>query len=274
MLLPVLSKASGTGEGEGCMPLKELSADNLAFRAGERLDYSMSFKWGPVRTEIATPPLTVENDYFNGRNVYKAGLRAKTTRFYDSIFKVREDFNSWFDRDGLLPRRFTRDTREGSYIAKDDFNFVWDAPEPYIAAQFETGKKPRRSFAIPIENSCTHDVISLFYKARNVDMSRVREGEPNPMVFAIDDDVYTIGFVFRGRETRDIKGYGKVRTMKFEVSVVKGEVFADSGIFIWFTDDDNRVPVYIEAGLKIGMVKATLTGASGLRHKSALNPKK
>lgn len=253
-----------------CMPLGSLAEENLAFMAGERLDYTINFKWGIVRTDIASASITLEQEQLDGRDVFRGRLTARTARFYDSFFKVREDFNAWFDIEGLTPRRFTRDTREGGYIAKDDFNFVWEKEKPYIAAAFETKKKPRRNFEIPLK-PCIYDVISLFYTARNMDMSRVEEGKPYPMVFAIDDDIYTIGFIFRGRETMEIKGFGNVGTLKFDVSVVEGEVFSGEGGFhLWFSDDDNRIPVYFEAGLKIGMIKGRLSSVGGLRHESRL----
>lgn len=263
-----LTAAAAAAQEPTCMPLGSLAEENLAFMAGEKLDYTINFKWGLVRTDIASASLTLAPEQLDGRDVLRARLTARTARFYDNFFKVREDFNAWFDAEGLIPRRFTRDTREGGYIAKDDFNFVWETEKPYIAAGYETKKKPLRNFEIPLK-PCTYDVLSLFYTARNMDMSRVEEGKPYPMVFAIDDDIYTIRFIFRGRETRDIKDLGPVNTMKFEVSVVEGEVFTgEGGFLLWFSDDANRIPVYFEAGLKIGMVKGWLSSAEGLRHES------
>ncbi len=37
-------------------------------------------------------------------------------------------------------------------------------------------------------------------------------------------------------------------------------------MFIWVTDDDNRVPVMIEAELRVGSIKAVLKSYDGLRH--------
>ena len=37
-------------------------------------------------------------------------------------------------------------------------------------------------------------------------------------------------------------------------------------LFVWVTDDQNRIPVLVEAKILVGSVKAMLAGSSGLRN--------
>jgi hypothetical protein len=36
---------------------------------------------------------------------------------------------------------------------------------------------------------------------------------------------------------------------------------------VWATDDENQIPIYIEAPILVGMVKAKLTNWKGLKNK-------
>jgi hypothetical protein len=39
-------------------------------------------------------------------------------------------------------------------------------------------------------------------------------------------------------------------------------------VVVWVTDDQNKVPIYIEAKIIVGTIKAYLKDAKGLRNKS------
>lgn len=264
-LAMLLFAACCTAWGQ-CMPLRPLDRGDLAFKAGENLSYKIHFKWGAISSDVASATLSLEQTTLNGKSVYASRLFGQTSRFYDNFFKLREDFRSWYLTEGLVPQKFYRDTREGRYRCTNDYRFVWDAADPHIVADIETSRAPRFTTEIPL-NDCTYDVMTLFYTARNMDMSRVVAGKQYPMTFAIADEVYTIFFVFLGRETRDVKGLGQVRTLKFSVEVVEGDVFTGgSDMILWFSDDENRIPVCFEAPLKIGLVSGRLSEAEGLAH--------
>jgi hypothetical protein len=49
--------------------------------------------------------------------------------------------------------------------------------------------------------------------------------------------------------------------------MVEGTIFrGDEDVLVWVTDDDNRIPVYIEAKILIGTVKAYLKEMRGIRN--------
>ena len=49
--------------------------------------------------------------------------------------------------------------------------------------------------------------------------------------------------------------------------MVEGTIFkGDEDVLVWITDDDNHIPVYIEAKILVGTVKAYLKEAKGLRN--------
>ena len=53
--------------------------------------------------------------------------------------------------------------------------------------------------------------------------------------------------------------------------MVEGTIFSkDQETFVWVSDDPNKVPIYIEAKILVGSVKAYLKKATGLKYPLAI----
>ena len=64
-----------------------------------------------------------------------------------------------------------------------------------------------------------------------------------------------------------MKGVGTVNTIKFAAKLLEGEVFkGEEDMMIWISDDENRLPVYFEAPLRVGVASGRMSGYSGLKH--------
>ena len=69
------------------------------------------------------------------------------------------------------------------------------------------------------------------------------------------------------QEKKYIKGIGTVKTMKFAAKLIAGDVFGSGqDMFVWITEDENRIPVYFEAPLKVGRASGCLIGWEGLKY--------
>ena len=253
-------------KGTSCIPVKSVKEDDLAFQAGERMDFVLHYKWGAINTDVGTATVTLDSLTYNGEKAFLCSAYGKTTRMFDIFFKVREDFKSWFTRDGLRPLKFTRDTYEGGYEARNTYHYDWNSAEPHIAADVYSSKRGQRDLQLPL-TPCTFDLPALFFFARNMDFDAVVPGRKYPMTFAIDDDVYNVYFILYGRETIKVKGLGTVNTIKFAAKLLEGEVFkGEEDMLIWVTDDENRLPVYFEAPLLVGAATGRMTGWGGLKY--------
>lgn len=255
--------AEGRG---GCIPVKSLERDELAYQAGEVMKFTLHYKWGAINSDVGSATVRLDSLSLNGQSVFLCDVTGKTTKFFDLFFKVRERFMSWFACDGLQPLRFMRQSYEGNYFSRNDYVYMWDAPEAYIEADVFSSSRGQRNVQLPL-GRCTYDLPSLFFFARNMDFDKVVPGEKHPMTFAIDDEIFNVYFILYGREEKKIKGIGTVKTIKFAAKLLAGEVFqGDEDMLIWITDDDNRVPVYFEAPLLVGVANGRLSDYSGLKH--------
>ena len=253
-------------KGTSCVPVMAVSEDALAFTNGEQMDFILHYKWGAINTDVGSATVTLDSLTYNGEKAFLCSAQGRTTRMFDRVFKVREDFKSWFTRDGLRPLKFSRDTYEGGYEAKNTYHYNWNAAEPYIAAEVFSSKRGMKSMQLPL-TPCTFDLPALFFFARNMDFDVVEPGKRYPMTFAIDDDIYNVYFILYGRETIKVKGLGSVRTIKFAAKLLEGEVFkGEEDMLIWVTDDSNRLPVYFEAPLLVGTATGRMSGYDGLKY--------
>lgn len=249
-----------------CVPIKDIAETGVAYQAGEKMSFTMHYNWGMIDSDVGSATVSLDTVRLNGQNAFLCSVNGRTTRLYDLFFKVREDFKSWFTVDGLRPLKFTRDTFEGKYVAKNTYIYDWDAAEPHIMADVFSSSSGQRYPELPL-TPCTFDLPALFFFARNIDMDKVEPGKRYPMTFAIDDDIYNVYFIFYGPETIKVKGLGTVKTIRFAAKLLAGEVFTgEEDMMIWISDDENRVPVYFEAPILVGTASGRMTGYSGLKY--------
>lgn len=249
-----------------CIPVRTIAEEELAYGAGERLTFTMHYEWGVINSDIGVGTVALDTVRYNGIKAFRCAVDGKTTRLYDLFFKVREDFDAWFTCDGLRPLKFTRDTYEGGYVARNTYIYDWDDPEPHIVADVYSSSRGERSLELPL-TPCTFDLPALFFFARNMDIENIVPGQKYPMTFAIDDDIYNVYFILYGKERIKVRGLGTVNTIKFAARLIAGEVFnGEEDMTVWVTDDENRIPVQFEAPILVGTASGRLRSYSGLKH--------
>jgi len=249
-----------------CIPVRTFEDKDLAFAHGEAASFTLHYEWGAINSDVGTATVRLDSVTFNGHKAYRCTMHGRTTRLYDFFFKVREDFQSWFTRDGMCPLKFYRHSQEGDYEARNMYVYDRTSEDHRIIADLYTSKRGPHSAEIPL-TPCTFDLPTLFYYARNMDFDVIEPGKRHPMTFAIDDEVFNVYFILLGRETIKVKGLGTIRTIKFAAKLLEGEVFkGEADMLIWVTDDDNRLPVYFEAPLLVGTAKGRMTSYENLKY--------
>jgi hypothetical protein len=240
-----------------------VNESDLAFNNRETLVYAASYSWGPIFADVGEVSLTVDKT-----KVYPAEFHitavAKTYKFYDTFFKVRDFYEAKFTVPQIRSIYFHRDINEGGYFIKNTYNFDWETNKINAVIEKRHGVK---NLELPI-NDCTLDVITYFYYLRNLDFSNAYPDKVYTLSIVLDECIYNIKCRYLGKEQKKVKALkDKVNCLKFAVEVIAGSVFkGDEKIILWISDDKNHVPLEVESPIIVGKVKGRLIQHENLKY--------
>lgn len=237
---------------------KEFSAKTShAFKNGEWLKYKM--RYGIFNASFAT--IEVNETLWEGKTVFHAKGIGKTTGLARLFFKVDDYYDSYFSKGLVKPLFFVRNINEGGYKKNLNIRFNNDDAKAKVTdiqnskvGVFDT--KPN-----------VQDLISFFYFLRNdLDIYNIRKDDFVTVNLFFDESNYGFNFKFLGRETIKTK-FGYVKTLKFRPYVQAGRVFSSSeSITLWISDDQNKIPLRLQANLRVGSIVADLDQFKGLKN--------
>ncbi len=235
-----------------------------AFGDREEATYLANYKWGLISTDVGEATLRVSRVINANLPYYFVEVTAKTYKFYDKVFKVRDTYTSRFSVETFKPEYFHRNIFEGGYTKRSTLIFDWKKNQ--LKSTNQRKKNPAVDSIMPL-SKCTFDILSLLYYSRNLDFTFINPGDVFPMTFALDEDVYNLKYRYIGKETVLVDGIGNFRCMKFSLQVVAGEVFkGDEEILLWVTDDKNHLPIKAESPIIVGKVRITLMKMNNIKY--------
>ncbi|NHB68744.1 DUF3108 domain-containing protein [Perlabentimonas gracilis] len=258
VLLSIVSSSIYSQEVVSC------AIKNNSFGSGEQLTYVLSYTWFFIWTDVGEATFTVKQDEKFGQDALHLHTYGMSYPFYDVFFKVRDIYESWVDPNSLQPIYFNRDINEGGYTKENEYVFDWE--NGLVNARIRRRGGENRFYEVPV-NPCTYDVVTAIYVARNLDFSNLSPNQSFPVDVMLDREVYNVSYTYMTRELKKIKNIGTFSTLKFRVELVAGDVFKEGQyLFVWVTDDANRIPVYIESPIRVGTVKARILNWEGLKY--------
>jgi len=227
------------------------SVANTAFKEGEILTYRLHYgllNAGKVVLEVKPEVIDL-----GARKVYHIVGTGFTTGSADWFFKVRDRYETYMDKDALLPWMFVRRVDEGGFKFSQDYSF-----NQYLK-KVDIGNNEK--FDVP---AGIQDMVSAFYSARNMDLSTAKDGDLFSITCFVDKEVWPLKIKFIGRENIETD-LGNYRCLKFRPVVQKGRVFKnEEDLNVWISDDKNHLPMRVQANIIIGSIKMDITNAKNL----------
>jgi hypothetical protein len=237
---------------------------NNTFQEGEAITYEAAYNWGPIWVNAGLVTFTVEKDKYLGKESYHLKSTGKTYPSYDLLYKVRDYYESWIDPATFLSFEFRRQIYEGGYSLINTLKF--DHPGNRIISNTKSNNNPQRTDTLKMHPGA-FDMLSAVYFTRTIDLSSLKTDVKIPVWVIIDDCFYSIYLRSLGKEIIETKDGTKYRCVKISAKMVQGTIFrGDEDVLIWVTDDENKIPVYIEAKIIVGTVKAYLKSTKGLKN--------
>ncbi len=236
---------------------KELpKQDIVAFKEGEVLSYRLHY--GLMDAGVAVLEVKPEVMDVSGRKVYHIVGNGYSQGTFDWFFKVRDRYETFIDKDALLPWLFVRRVYEGGTTINQDYKFN------HYTNKVDVGEGEK----VDIPEG-TQDMISAFYAARNLDLSSAKEGDVFTINSIVDKEIWPLKIRYVGKETITCD-IGTFRCVKFRPIVQKGRIFKrEDDLNVWITDDKNHVPLRAQAKLLVGSIKLDITGVKNLANSSS-----
>ena len=243
---------------------KNCTQDNNSFKAGEQFNYKILYNWGAIWMEAGEASFSVFLNNMNGKSVYHFVGIGSTYSKYDWFYKVRDRYESYADTATLKPLRFIREAKEGGSYTYDDYVFNHQKNKVYTSSK--RNKKPTKLDSLKITD-CTNDVMTAIFYARGLDFSRYKPKDTIPITFVLDGEVVPSYIRYLGKETIKSELLGNVRCIKFCPKLIEGTIFkGGEGMIVWVTDDDNKMPIYVETPIIVGTIKVHLFKYTGLKN--------
>ena len=235
--------------------------ENKTFQGGEEITYKLYYNWGIMWLSAGEVTFKV-NDMGSQYHVAVAG---RTYKSYEWFFKVRDYYDTYIDKNSLLPKTAIRDVSEGKYKLYNKITFDQENKKASSLRGKTREVATKKEYNV---GECMHDVISVIYYSRNIDFESYNEGEEFPVKIFMDKEVWPLDVKYKGKESRKkVKGKGRFDTIKFSPQVVSGRVFKEGEeMMVYVSDDKNRIPLLIESPVSVGSIKAVLKSYKGLKY--------
>ncbi|MEM1328603.1 MAG: DUF3108 domain-containing protein [Bacteroidota bacterium] len=261
LILTTLSWTAFTPPNDNTMPVDACQIDNVSFQSGEKLVYKIYYNWNFIWASAGEVVFEVEDT----GDEYHLTAFGYTYKSYDWFYRVRDRYDTYVNKETLLPRLSTKTIEEGSDRLYDKTTFNQQARRAKTI-RGKTKATAENKFTFDLDN-CMHDMLSMMYHARNIDYDSYKPQQQFPATIFMDKTVYPLQVKYYGKEVKKVKGKGKYNTILFSPEVVEGTIFKEGNqMRVWISDDDNKIPVLIESPLSVGSVKVVLKSYEGLRH--------
>ena len=234
------------------------SAQNLdflshsSFKAGEKITYKL--KYGFFTAAEATIQVLPTDIKFDNKPTYHLMVDGSTSGSFDIFYKVRNRYDSYIDQKDFTPYLYTENVREDKYTRNDKARFYQDQRKVVAT---------KGAFKSPV--SQTFDLVSAYYFARNLDLTEAKIGDKFSINYFLDDEITPLTIEYIGKEIVRTS-LGKIACLKFSPSISPGRIFKkDSKLYLWISDDANRIPVKAKAEVLVGSINLEINTADGLK---------
>ena len=220
--------------------------NGLPFRPGEQLTYRIS--WSNIFSAGKATMSVLEEKGANGERLFRFLSTARSIGMVDKFYRVDDNVQSLFDPAHLRPLAYLMRQRHGKR-AKDR-DLLFDHAKGTVVSrkdgQEETSEVP----------GDVQDALSSLYYLRT--LATLTDGQPVIVNVHDSGKTWAVDILVLGRERITVPA-GTFDTIKLKTYPKYEGVFMHKGeIFIWLTDDRDRVPVLMKSTITIGSIMATL----------------
>jgi hypothetical protein len=179
---------------------------------------------------------------------------ADTVGAINMLFHVSDKFQSTFDRTSGCTYEFDKQTVEGRRKIDSTLKLDYTQAKSVLDEKNQvTGQT--KHLEMPISGCLTDLLTGVFYaSSQQMELGKT-------FVLPVVDAMHTVPVTMKVEGREEIKTpLGTFKTLRVQPTADAGVVKNRGNIWIWYTDDDRRLPVQMRARLFWGTITFRLTG--------------
>jgi len=227
--------------------------------SGEELSYKISYSIFNIgRATVSVDNLQESND-----EQYKIIARGETTGLLGVFSKIKDEWGAHVYKENLEPSFAYRRIREGKY--KKDEDVAFDSTQITLNEySFRAGKyKDPVIYESPTQ---VFEFLSGMLYVRSIDFSDFKEDQKVGFKAFFEGKFYDFEVLYKGKERIRTK-IGKINAIKLVPIMPDNSIFdGENSVTVWVSDDQNRVPLKVEADMFIGSAGCDITGYKNLKY--------
>lgn len=223
------------------------------FKEGEKLYYKL--KYGFITAASGVLSVNKSDLEFSSKDVFHLNVFGQTSSAYSLFYSVKNKYDSYIDGKTYLPYLYIEDIKENNYRRTE-------------YATFDHHKRTVKGAKGTFKSNTAQifDLVSAYYFSRNLDLSTLKIGDSFKIPYFLNDEIAELKVFYAG--TEKIKtAIGTLDCIKFNPEIKPGRIFKkNSKLYLWITNDGNRIPVKAQVEILIGSVTMELVKAEGLKY--------
>lgn len=234
------------------------------FRAGEQLEFRLSYGWFTVgKAELNIDSRIHE---YEREDCYKIDISGSTAGLVGVFTNVNDTWGAYVTRNELKPLHAYRDIQEGRYERVERTYFDHETGKVEVLRydpRKEDHTKPRKVYDTP---KGVKDLMSAYLYLRNVDFSKYQIGDTITIDTFYGGELYHFKLLLDKQEMFASK-VGEIRAYKLYLLMPTNDLFPEEkGIVAWVSADANHLPLRIEAEMFFGRAYCDLISYRNLKY--------
>lgn len=229
--------------------------DQNQFKAGEYVRYKVIYKFSEAWVSAGHVSFELSERAVDNKHHTVCIARGNTAPAFDIFYKVRDEYATIMETSTCLPKFFLRRVNEGGFKIHNDFNFLHD--QKRVIAEMQDSKSAHRIDTMNIPDN-TQDIVSAILYCRTLNYNALDSGKQFEFPIFLDNEVFHVGIKYHGIQKISTEN-GDYECIVLQPLLLTGRIFSETDkMRIYMTNDERRIPVYIESPLKIGKIAAVL----------------
>jgi hypothetical protein len=243
-------------------PKLSAQEQHFNFKYAEDLYYRVHY--GFIKAGILKVQVDSIVHQFRNKPCYKIEIEGKTSGAIDWVAHIQDKWTSLIDTSSLKSLWFERILQENDYKKHELIEFDRIGNQAFVTNKEAAAAYKTEFFRL---NPLSQDMVSSYFDLRAIQVSNLNVYDTLRLPIFYEDSNYTLKVVYLGKEKlkTDI---GKFRAIVLSPVMPRNPIFAkENPIKSYFSDDYRRIPLRIEANLKVGAAQIDIEYYKGLSRK-------